>query len=669
MPKKNDHKFCRVIFPIAVPESYTYEIPILLLGNIELGSRVYAELRKERRWGIVSALTTDTPSFKVKPILEMNPAYPIFSTEFIKFITWLADYYMAKPGDVLRTVMPKLLLKRLEKQNWSEEREISETKKFSIHQELSDEQLDAVNVVSESIDQRRHTVFLLHGITGSGKSHVYYTLVGKALAQNRSALILVPEISLTPQTVRNFKDLFGDEVAVLHSGLTEKERAVNWMMLLTGRKRIAVGVRSAVFAPLQNIGLIVVDEEHDGTYSQGEKQFSYQARDAAVMRAKIEGAAIVLGSATPSLESRRNVDAGKYVLLRITKRFQDRPLPKVHLVDLKKEREVLGSSIFSRLLREKMEDRFAKGEQIILLKNRRGFAPFVQCGACGYVPKCQHCSVSLTYHKGINRLICHYCEKRVVYTEKCTECGAVSMYPAGAGVERIQEELALLYPGIKLLRLDLDTGSRAGATAEILEDFRNGKADVLIGTQMVSKGLDFQRVTLVGVLLAETGLMLPDFRAQERAFQLLTQVAGRSGRGETAGEVVIQTNLPEESAILSAVAQDFDRFYAEEIRVREALRYPPFTRLVLIRFSSKSDEKATEVATKFASTIPKTVIKLGPAPAPIARVRGYFRHFIMIRGMSSQELHNIMRDALRSMGAYPNRAVKIQVVFDPDGLL
>ncbi|MBL8028466.1 MAG: primosomal protein N' [Fibrobacteres bacterium] len=662
-------KYCRVIFPVSAPDSYTYAIPDHLSCEIFPGSRVRAELGKKQSWGFVCSLTNEVhANISIKPILDIFPAYPVLSDKFVDFINWLASYYMARPGDVLRSVMPKLLLKRLEKEKWEFSKPEINTVEIKLNDELNTEQRDAALPVKESMQTRNHRVFLLQGVTGSGKSHVYYHLAKEALCAGRTALILVPEISLTPQTVKNFTSIFGEEVAVLHSGLTEKARALNWMKLLSGEKRIAVGVRSAIFAPLKNIGLIVVDEEHDGSYSQSEKQFCYQARDAAVMRGMIEGAAVVLGSATPSLESRRNADAGKYTLLKLNSRYSDRPLPKVHLVDLRKEREAIGNSLFSRLLVEKMEDRFSKGEQIILLKNRRGYAPFVQCSACGFVPMCSRCSVSLTYHRGVERLICHYCDKRERYSEKCTSCGADAIYPAGAGVERIQSDMEKRFPGIKLLRLDLDTGSKAGATAEILEDFRTGKADVLIGTQMVSKGLDFQRVTLVGVLLAETGLFLPDFRAQERAFQLLTQVSGRSGRGETPGEVVLQTYLPDEPAVVAAVAQDFEKFYNGEIKIRQALKYPPFARAVLIRFFSKAEEKGAETAKRFAANIPGSVIKLGPAPAPIAKVRGLFRHFILIRGGSSQELHDIVRKAYGAIN-HKGGSVKIQIVFDPDSLL
>ncbi len=662
--------FCKVIFPIAAPGVYTYEIPERFVQQIATGSRVLAEFGKKAKWGIVTSVHPDSGyAGHIKPITALNPEQPLFSTEFMKFIEWLAEYYVAKQGEILRHMLPKILLRKLEKMEWEPETEEAPPTLEVCTPPLSDEQQTAANAINEFISKSEHKTFLLQGVTGSGKSHVYYELVNKTLSLGRTALILVPEISLTPQTVRNFTAAFGDEVAVLHSALTGKERAENWTKLLTGKKRIAVGVRSAVFAPIKNIGLIVIDEEHDGSYSQNERQFSYSARDAAVMRAKLENAVIVLGSATPSLESRRNAETGKYSLIRLTKRYSDRPLPKVHLVDLKKEREVTGQTLFSRLLIEKMEERFARNEQIILLKNRRGYSPFVQCDKCGDVVMCPSCSVSLTYHKHIERLVCHYCDKRIKFVRPCTKCDGGTLYPSGAGVERIQSELEKKFPGIRLLRLDLDTGSKRGETARILEDFRKGNAEVLIGTQMVSKGLDFHRVTLVGVLLAETGLYLPDFRAQEKAFQLLTQVSGRSGRGEQKGEVVIQTNLPNEFVIRAAVTQDFDRFYKEEINIRKRLNYPPFTRMALVRFISKTSAKAAEVANLFAAAIPPTIIRLGPAPAPIEKVRNQYRHFVILRGASSAALHTAVNAAVEAVKDAAKTSVKIQTIFDPDSLM
>ena len=530
--------FANVIFPLSAPGTYTYRIKPEQTDQIKIGSRVLAEFGKKNRFGFVMGLSAADDvkhAGRLKEIIEPIPVFPFFTEQYVKFITWLSDYYMAQPGDVLRTALPAALLRYIEKHPPIEEPfSKSNTASFQCSQ-LTDEQDTAFKIIRESILNNLPRTFLLHGVTSSGKSHVYYELAKETLKAGKTVLIMVPEISLTPQTVRNFTDIFTDSVAVFHSGLTDKERIKNWLRIFSGNAPVVVGVRSVLFTPLRNLGLIVVDEEHDSSYCDDDRSFSFNARDAAVVRGGIEGASVVLGSATPSILSRHNADSGKYNLLSLNKRYNDMPMPVVFKVDMREERTQNNWSIFSRVLQEKMTNTLEDGKQIILLKNRRGFAHFLQCQGCGYIPVCKNCNVSLTFHKTIGRLVCHYCNSRIDMPPVCPECKGVRLKPSGAGVEKVEEDLKKLIPHARILRLDMDTGSKRGSTEKILADFRNKKADVLIGTQMVSKGLDFPDVTLVGIILADTGLFMPDFHAAERTFQLLTQVAGRSGRGGTSG--------------------------------------------------------------------------------------------------------------------------------------
>ncbi|MEW6042455.1 MAG: primosomal protein N', partial [Elusimicrobiota bacterium] len=383
--------------------------------------------------------------------------------------------------------------------------------------------------------------FLIHGVTGSGKTFVYISLARMMLEHGYSVLVLVPEISLTPQIINRFKQFFGECIAVWHSRLSLMEKYESWNALTEGRKKIVIGVRSSVFAPLRNLGLIIVDEEHDGSYKQSESSFRYNARDAAVMRAKMSGALVVLGSATPSLESYQNAIDGKYVLLNMAQRYNQAPLPPVHLVDMAAERNVNNWGVFSNKLKDMITRRLEKKEQVILLLNRRGFSHFLICNRCGFVKKCVNCDITLTYHREENNLLCHYCG----YTENvfsiCPQCHHPTLKPSGVGIQKVERDLRAVFENARILRLDFDSVKRVGDVQTILEKFEKREADILIGTQMVCKGLDFPGVTLVGVILAETSLFFPDFKANERTFQMLNQVAGRAGRGEQAGEVVFQT--------------------------------------------------------------------------------------------------------------------------------
>ncbi|MFN3596889.1 MAG: primosomal protein N' [Rubricoccaceae bacterium] len=484
--------------------------------------------------------------------------------------------------------------------------------------------------------------FLLHGVTGSGKTEVYLRALRHALAAGRTALVLVPEIALTPQTVRRFRAHFGDRVAVLHSRMSPGERLDAWTAIREGRFPVVIGPRSAVLAPVERLGLVIVDEEHEASYKQFDPAPRYHARDVAVMRAHRAGAVCVLGSATPSLETVANVRAGKYAYLGMPERVPvagrpAAPLPPVRLVDLTREREVRRlKGALSDTLRDAVAARLARGEQTILLQNRRGYAPVATCDSCGFTPSCRDCAVSLTVHKAARQLRCHYCGRAERLPETCPACGERAVRLLGAGTQRVEEELADVFPEARLLRMDLDTTARRGAHRTLLERFGRGEADILLGTQMVAKGLDFPRVTLVGVVNADTGMLLPDFRAAERTFQLLAQVAGRAGRHDLPGEVILQTRNPDHPALRFACAHDVAGFVRHELAERRALGYPPFGRMVGIECKGPEEDAVHALAGRCAEALGRAAAEigaevLGPAAAAVGRVQRQWRVHLFVK--------------------------------------
>ncbi|MEC8646142.1 MAG: primosomal protein N' [Candidatus Latescibacterota bacterium] len=534
-----------------------------------------------------------------------------------------------------------------------------------------------ITALGESLRARAFHGALLHGVTGSGKTLVYTHLVRSALEQGRSAIVLVPEIALAWQMVRRFKQHFGDEVAVLHSQLSAGERYDTWKRLRRGEQRIVIGARSAVLAPLPDLGLLIVDEEHDSSYKQEDLEsaypLSYSARDLALMRGQRQRALVVLGSATPSLESYANVEQGKYTLYSLPSRVDDRPLPAVHVVDMKREPfQRKQRAIFSKMLRLKMEACFERGEQVVLLQNRRGFAPFISCGSCGESVQCASCRVSLTYHRSREgaRSCCHYCDFSAPVPPVCPSCGAAELRFEGVGTQKVEEALVEQFPSVSVIRMDVDTTGWKGAHDELVERFRRREADVLLGTQMVAKGLDFPEVTLVGVISADTGMHMPDFRASERSFQLLTQVAGRSGRGEQPGEVVVQTRLPDDPVLLTAAEQDYVAFAERELNERREAGFPPFGRLLVLRWRGEGEEAVEHVARgcsdRLMRSLDSSIALLGPSPAPLARLRGAYRWQALLRAESARVLRDTARDAWDEMSQLAQRhGVIFTVNVDP----
>lgn len=518
--------------------------------------------------------------------------------------------------------------------------------------ELTVEQQTALDAITAAVgDSEQFKAFLLHGVTGSGKTEVYIRAMKFALDKGRSAMMLVPEIALTPVFSRRLRAVFGYEVAILHSNLSAGERFDEWRRIRRGDARIAIGTRSAVFAPLENIGLLIVDEEHDPSYRQHESPF-YNARDVAVMRANLAGAVVVLGSATPAMESFYNAQSGKYTYLSLPDRIGGRGLATAELIDMREVFKVAGKDVaIAPQLIAAIRETHARGEQIIVLLNRRGFSQFVLCRTCGETIKCKNCDITLTFHRNNNQLVCHYCNYREPSPNICPKCESEFLYFVGEGTENIADQLAKKFPDLRMARVDRDTMAHKGELDKILLDFEAGQLDLLVGTQMISKGHDFPNVTLVGVLGIDIGLGLPDMRSAERTFQLLTQVAGRSGRGKKAGRVLIQTYYPEHYALRHAKEQDYDAFYREEIRFRERMAYPPFYVLASIMIKHRDHAEAFKNANilrrALDSANPQKYARiLGPAPASIARLKNEFRVQIILKATTRRGLRETLAIAI-----------------------
>jgi primosomal protein N' (replication factor Y) (superfamily II helicase) len=531
-------------------------------------------------------------------------------------------------------------------------------------------------------------VALLHGVTGSGKTLVYLDFLKQlVIEQGKTAIVLVPEIALTPQTVDRFRAVFGDRIAVLHSALSDGERYDAWLALRRGEKRIAVGARSAIFAPLRNLGAIIVDEEHESSYKQGEAP-RYHAREVAVVRARTEGAVVVLGSATPSLETWTNASSGKYELLTLPDRAGGARLPEVAVVDLRAEQpkrppsdNAVGEAAFSYAIGPALEaaiqDRLSRQEQTILLLNRRGYSAFIQCGTCGDVAVCPNCSISLTYHRTPERLVCHYCQHSEALHLSCNRCAGMRLRQRGLGTQQVERLLAERYPTARIARMDVDTTSGKWAHTEILDRVGAGEVDILLGTQMIAKGLDFPNVTLVGVIDADVGINLPDFRASERCFQLLSQVAGRAGRGPKGGAVLIQTRCPSHHAVRCAVTHDYHAFVQQELSGRKHPLYPPNVRIANVVLSGTQEDATARLATRTAAWLHKLLAAhatpgmtvIGPAPCPVERVKQRWRWHVLLKAERPQDLGRVAQYLVERFEIPKQFGLRMTVDRDPVALL
>lgn len=604
-------------------------------------------------------------------------------------IVSLASIKSLEKKGILKTIL-KEVIRSSEYENIEQPQEII----------LNANQKYAYNEICSAISSNKFNAFLLHGITGSGKTQVYIDAIKTLLLSGKTAIVLVPEISLTPQTVRRFKAHFGNDVAVMHSQMSAGERYDAWRLAHEEKIKIVIGPRSAIFAPLKNIGLIVVDEEHDSSYKQYDSTPRYNARDVAVIRALQTNAVVVLGSATPSIESYFNAINGKYTLLELPQRIDTAKLPTIEIVDMAKEKREIYNDLkeeikksgkqfpkrlpytsISRLLQTEITERLQKKEGIILLQNRRGFSHVMECFDCGYVEKCDNCDVSLTFHVTKKHLRCHYCGYVKKPPSICPKCNGIEIRMYAFGTQQVQEELQALFPVATILRMDRDTTSHKGAHDKILNQFGMGEADILLGTQMVAKGLDFPRVTLVGVISADTQMLLPDFRSSEGTFQLLTQVSGRAGRSTLEGEVIIQTLQPDHYSLKHVLTHNYRGFYQEEIEYRRELDYPPFSRIVLLEFSGEKENEVQHHAKKFTEYLElfnkqNKYIVLGPADAAISKLKNVYRKHVLIKDLKKADPSGafLRADLLKAKQRYEaspifSKKVKLTLDVDPQGMM
>jgi len=650
---------------VCLPLSRTF---VYKIGEpVEIGCRVTVPFRKRDMEGFVVGVRNEgLDDIEIHPITNIIDQAPLLRPEVFRLCRWISEYYVSPLGEVLKSALPPgISQKHLGKPVGP----VGEALRRPPLQLTSDQSL-----AFEAIRNTHgfHTL-LLHGVTGSGKTEVYMRAAEHFMAAGKSSLILIPEIALTPQLTDRFSERFPRRIAILHSSLTKRQRIDEWLRIYAGEASIVIGTRSAVFAPLENLGLIVVDEEHETTYKQDEVP-RYNARDTAVMRAKLAHAVVVLGSATPSMESFHNAESGKYRHLSLTTRVEDRALPDVEIVNMREEYAAEGKQVvFSRRLLQAIAARLERDEQTMILLNRRGYAAFLLCRRCGYNFQCNACSVAMTYHRSIDKLLCHYCGLARRPPARCPECDSEYIYYVGEGTERLEHDLTKLYPDARIGRVDRDTMRHIRDFERVLGGFRDGEIDVLVGTQMIAKGHDFPRVTLVGVIGADAPLAFPDFRAAERTFQLLTQVAGRSGRGDQKGEVVIQSYFPDHYTFQLAVTQRFEDFYARESRYRKAMFYPPFTALAGLVVMDRDPSRAATLARtvgEFLDSVRTNAIRiLGPAPAPLEKIKRVHRHQLLIKSASRSALHLMLNRLERYIEEKKIGPTRVIIDVDPVSLL
>ena len=648
--------------------------------QLESGSRVLVPFRKREIEGFVIGSRNEAPDIEIHPITRVIDSSPLLRPEIFELCRWISKYYVSPLGEVLKAALPPGISPRHIGRGGQGGRPLVPLHSgvqgtrgrppCALRPVLTSDQsraLDAIRTVTG------FQTILLHGVTGSGKTEVYMRAAEDFLAADKSTLILVPEIGLTPQLTEWFSDRFPGKTAILHSSLTKRQRIDEWLRIYAGEAPIVIGTRSAVFAPLENLGLIVVDEEHETSYKQEEIP-RYHARDTAVMRAKLAQAAAVLGSATPSMESFHNAESDKYRHVALTTRVEDRALPNVEIINMREEYAAAGKQvIFSQRLLQGLAARLERREQAMILLNRRGYAAFLLCRRCGFTFQCSSCSVALTYHRTIDKLLCHYCGLARRPQARCPECDSEYIHYVGEGTERLEAELMKIYPDARIGRVDRDTMRHMRDFERVLGGFRNGDIDILVGTQMIAKGHDFPRVTLVGVIGADAPLAMPDFRAAERTFQLLTQVAGRSGRGREPGEVVIQSYFPDHYTFQLAVTQRFEDFYARESRYRKGMFYPPFTALAGIMVTDRDPARAAALAREVGefldSVRSKTVRILGPAPAPLERIKKVHRHQLLIKSASRATLHHMLEKLQAYVEEKKIGGTRVIIDVDPVSLL
>lgn len=720
---------------IEIDRPFTYKVKEELLDIIEVGHRVKVPFGVKNKPTEAFVLGLKCEGIenikKIKYISSILDDIPILTRDDLKLVDFLRENYLCKYIDAIRTIIPSGLSKGIknkkktvivfnkeldgkfkDKDNYvkivnlikekdgeltkseiindyslslyslnkliengyllTEDRVVYRYNTRSYIEEsknvLNDEQKNAFNKILNS-DKKG---FLLKGVTGSGKTEVYMNLVGETLKEGKSAIVLVPEISLTPQMIERFKGRFGKNVALFHSKLSQGERFDEWYRIKRGEARLVVGARSAIFLPLDNPGIIIIDEEHENTY-KSEQNPKYSTKEVAKFLSEIKGCKYILGSATPSIETYYEALNGKLELVEIKNRVSNRPLPQMEIVDMREELKSRNLSLLSRSLYNEMKDALERKEQIILFLNRRGFSSFVSCRSCGYVFKCPECDLSMTYHKN-GYLICHYCGRAQREQKVCPECGSKYVKFFGAGTQRVEEEVKKYFPKARVMRMDVDTTRNKDSHENIYNAFKCGEGDILIGTQMVSKGLDFKNVTLVGVLAADISLNIPDYRSSERTYQIITQVAGRAGRGEKKGKVVIQTYTPNSLSLQYAIENNYNDLYNEEIKVRKIMNYPPFSTIFLINAISKDEGKLKEFMNKVGESLRKLLDSrediqiLGPVPCIITKLKDNYRWQIIIKGNLDNKLKLKIKDILYELNKSVYNEIRISMDINPNNM-
>ena len=724
--------------PVPLHDLFTYRVPGALRDRVLPGMRVRVPLGRQTRIGVVAGRAEHAPAGHLRAVIDCVDPEPLLPLDLLELCRWTARYYLVSLAEVIGTIVPSRLpepseervvtlvrhlsgadgdalgrrapvrsrayrllaaapdgslslrdlraagvpadaVRGLVRAGIAESRRAPRTRRppppgpERARLTLTVEQRSAADALAEAVRGGAGASFLLHGVTGSGKTEVFITAMEETLATGRGVLVLVPEIALTHQLVERVRDRFGDLVAVLHSGLGPRERWDEWRRIRSGEARVVVGARSAVFAPLARPGLLVVDEEHDAAYKQ-EDGIRYNARDLAVVRARLARAVVVLASATPSAETHHAAREGRHRLLALASRPTPQPLPEVELVDLRaRERPRSGETLLSPEVRAALEANLAAGGQTLVFLNRRGFATWLQCPACGATASCPECSVTLTWHRRAGALACHHCHHRRRPPRACEECGGPGLEAFGVGTEQIESMLQGCFPAATVDRMDRDAAQRPGAQRRILRDWHAGDTDILVGTQMVSKGHDVPGVTLVIVLLADLSLNVPDFRAGERTFQQLVQVAGRAGRGAAPGRVLVQTLRPEHPSLLAAARHDHAGFMAGELGRRRVLGYPPFARLTLVRIDGPDEARVERAAARLVERLRAQASALdagegavlGPAPPPVARLRGRHRRQILLRSAKVPALRAMARSARAVEGALRRAGMRLVVDVDP----
>jgi len=694
--------FAHVAFPIPVRRTFVYAIPEGVEGCVP-GVEVTAPFGARVKRGIVVQVSAeaDHDPERVKPLARLLSPDPVIDASGLRLAAWVSEYYLCSLGEAIAAQLPgglAGLAGSRSRKRAAEESAAPQPAALPKRHTLTAAQAQALAAVRAALSELRFETFLLHGVTGSGKTEVYLEAAAHARDAGRQTLLLVPEVSLAHGVVVAARRRFGARVGVLHSYLGVGERRATWERARRGALDLVIGARSAVFAPLPALGLVVVDEEHEPAYKQSE-QLRYHGRDVAVMRARLLGVPCILGSATPSLESYENARRGKYVMLPLPERVDHRPLPTVEIVDLgnaetrapaersgaggvalaaapSRAQAATGQALLSARLAGLVEGVMARGEQVLLFLNRRGHSRVVECEACGYAARCPHCDVSLTFHSARGLFLCHYCEHTEAARSACPACGHPFFRYKVAGTQRIERELNQLFPGTPVHRLDSDSARTRGHTETVLDGFRSGAPGILLGTQLVAKGHDFPGVTLVGVLNADTSLHVPDFRASERTFQLLTQVAGRAGRGDRPGHVILQTRHPDHPALVAAAQHGYETFAEAELALRDQAGYPPTTRLVSFLASSPQEERVVEAAERVAQAArvaaepaPEVEV-LGPAPHVLMRLRGRYRWHVTLR---SRQRRRLLESAVRLTEALAREkmpaGVRVAVDVDPQDVM